>query len=51
MRVTGRLGLLLGGLALVFGMTMSPSSAAATALPGSFTWSSSGPLIDRKSVV
>lgn len=49
MRVRRRLGLLLGGLALLIGAAAAPSSAAATALPGSFTWSSSGPLITAKS--
>ncbi|NEC86596.1 glycoside hydrolase [Streptomyces sp. SID12501] len=49
MRVTRRLGALLGGLALLIGAAAAPSSAAATALPSSFTWSSSGPLIAPKS--
>jgi len=49
MRVTRRLGVLLGGLALLVGAAAAPSSAAATALPSSFTWSSSGPLIGPKS--
>jgi len=49
MRVRRRLGVLLGGLALLVGAAAAPSSAAATALPSSFTWSSSGPLIGPKS--
>ena len=49
MRVTRRLGVLLGGLALLIGAAAAPSSAAATALPSSFTWSSSGMLISPKS--
>lgn len=49
MRVRSRLGLLLCGLALLIGAAAAPSSAAATALPSSFTWSSSGVLISPKS--
>lgn len=49
MRVTRHLGALLAGLALLFGISTAPSSAAATALPGSFQWKSSGALIAPKS--
>ncbi|MPY61267.1 glycoside hydrolase [Streptomyces spongiae] len=59
MRVTRRLGVLLGGLALLLGAVVAPSSAApggadseaesAAALPAGFTWKSSNVLISPKS--
>lgn len=52
MRMTTRLGIMAGGLALLLGATVSPSSATsalAAALPSSFQWNSSGVLISPKS--
>ncbi|GAB2976127.1 hypothetical protein GCM10023080_045910 [Streptomyces pseudoechinosporeus] len=52
MRVTRRLGVLFGGLALLLGAVVAPSAASpekAAALPNSFTWQSSNVLISPKS--
>ncbi len=53
MRLTRLLGVLTGGLALLLGALVAPSTASsqapAAALPGSFKWSSSNVLISPKS--